>query len=63
MAHSGRIAICGFFAGYAEQQAGPRRFDQILARRLQIIGFFTSDFVHRGPELTARLRGWLRREG
>ncbi len=59
MAHYGRIAICGLIAGYAEQQCGPRRFDQILARRLQVTGFFSPDFAHRGPELTARLRGWL----
>lgn len=59
MANYGRIAICGLIAGYAEQQAGPKRFDQILARRLQVTGFFSPDFVHRGPELTARLRGWL----
>lgn len=59
MAHYGRIALCGLLAGYAETQPGPRRFDQILARRLQITGFFSPDFAHRGPELTARLRGWL----
>ena len=59
MAHYGRIAICGLIAGYAEPQSGPKRFDQILARRLQVTGFFSPDFAHRGPELTARLRGWL----
>jgi len=59
MAHYGRIALCGLVAGYAEAQPGPRRFDQILARRLQITGFFSPDFVDRGTELTARLRGWL----
>ncbi len=59
MAHYGRIALCGLVAGYAEQQPGPVRFDQILARRLQVTGFFSPDFMDRGPELTARLRGWL----
>ena len=59
MANYGRIAICGLIAGYAEHQSGPKRFDQILARRLQVTGFFSPDFVHRGPELTARLRGWM----
>jgi NADPH-dependent curcumin reductase CurA len=59
MAHYGRIALCGLIAGYAEAQPGPARFDQLLARRLQITGFFSPDFVDRGPELTARLRGWL----
>lgn len=59
MAHYGRIAICGLIAGYAEAQPGPRRFDQILARRLQVTGFFSPDFMDRGPELTQRLKGWL----
>lgn len=58
MAHYGRIAICGLMANYAQAQPGPQRFDQILARRLQVTGFFSPDFAHRGPELTARLRGW-----
>jgi NADPH-dependent curcumin reductase CurA len=59
MAHYGRIAICGLMANYAESQPGPRRFDQILARRLQVTGFFSPDFAHRGDELTARLRTWV----
>lgn len=59
MAHYGRIAICGLVANYAEAQPGPRRFDQILARRLQVTGFFSPDFADRGPELTARLRTWV----
>lgn len=59
MAHYGRIAICGLIAGYAAAQPGPARFDQVLARRLQITGFFSPDFAMRGPELTARLRGMV----
>lgn len=59
MAHYGRIAVCGLLANYAEAQPGPRRFDQILARRLQVTGFFSPDFAHRGAELTARLRSWV----
>lgn len=59
MAYYGRIALCGLVAGYAEAQPGPARFDQILARRLQVTGFFSPDFAHRGPELTARLRRWV----
>ncbi|WP_093316177.1 NADP-dependent oxidoreductase [Sphingomonas jatrophae] len=59
MAHYGRIALCGLVANYAEVQPGPARFDQVLARRLQITGFFSPDFAHRGPELTARLRTWV----
>jgi NADPH-dependent curcumin reductase CurA len=59
MAHYGRIALCGLIASY-DDGAGPavRRFDQILMRRLQVTGFFSPDFAHRGPELTARLRAW-----
>lgn len=59
MAYYGRIAVCGLVANYAEAQPGPRRFDQILARRLQVTGFFSPDFADRGPELTARLRRWV----
>lgn len=58
MAHYGRIAICGLMANYAQAQPGPKRFDQILARRLQVTGFFSPDFAHRGPELAERLRTW-----
>jgi NADPH-dependent curcumin reductase CurA len=59
MAHYGRIALCGLIASY-DEGAGPAvtRFDQILMRRLQVTGFFSPDFVHRGPELTALLRAW-----
>lgn len=59
MANYGRIAICGLIAGYATAQAGPKRFDQVLARRLQVTGFFSPDFADRGPELAARLRKWV----
>jgi len=62
MAHYGRVAICGFVATYAADSAspGPRRFDQVLMRRLSIAGFFSPDFAHRGPEYNALLRPWLR---
>lgn len=59
MAHYGRVAVCGLIAGYAEAQTGPKRFDQVLARRLTISGFFSPDFMARGPELTARLHSWV----
>ena len=60
MAHYGRIALCGLVASY-DGGAGPAvtRFDQILMRRLQVTGFFSPDFMDRGPELTQRLRGWV----
>ncbi|WP_454886554.1 NADP-dependent oxidoreductase [Sphingomonas oryzagri] len=58
MAHYGRIALCGLIADYEEAGTVVRRFDQILMRRLQVTGFFSPDFAHRGAELTATLRGW-----
>jgi len=62
MAHYGRIAVCGLVATYAADRAtpGPRRFDQVLMRRLTIAGFFSPDFAHRGPEYNALLKPWLR---
>jgi len=61
MAHYGRIAICGLVATYAAAgpSAGPRRFDQVLMRRLSINGFFSPDFAHRGAEINALMRRWL----
>jgi NADPH-dependent curcumin reductase CurA len=58
MNHYGRIALCGLIASYEEDGMAVRRFDQILMRRLQVTGFFSPDFVQRGPELTAKLRAW-----
>lgn len=61
MAHYGRIAVCGLIATYAADQAsaGPRRFDQVLMRRLTISGFFSPDFMQRGPEINRIMRSWL----
>ncbi len=61
MAHYGRVAVCGLVATYtAEGSApGPKRFDQVLMRRLSITGFFSPDFAARGPEYNALLRPWL----
>lgn len=60
MNNYGRFALCGLIASY-DGGAGPAvtRFDQILAKRLQVTGFFSPDFAARGPELTAKLRGWM----
>ena len=62
MAHYGRVAICGLVATYTADSAtpGPRRFDQVLMRRLSIAGFFSPDFAHRGPEYNSLLQPWLR---
>ncbi|MGK2287124.1 NADP-dependent oxidoreductase [Pedomonas sp. V897] len=61
MALYGRIAVCGLVATYAETGAprGPARFDQILMKRLSVTGFFSPDFMHRGPEINRLMRGWL----
>lgn len=61
MALYGRIAVCGLVATYADGATprGPARFDQILMRRLSVNGFFSPDFMHRGPEINRLLRGWL----
>ncbi|RNJ64109.1 MAG: NADP-dependent oxidoreductase [Porphyrobacter sp. IPPAS B-1204] len=57
MNHYGRIAVCGLLADYtAGTRTAPREFDQVLMRRLRIEGFFSPDFMHHGPALTARLR-------
>jgi NADPH-dependent curcumin reductase CurA len=61
LAHNGRVAVCGLVATYAsdEPTAGPRRFDQVLMRRLTIKGFFAPDWLHRGDEINQLLRPWL----
>lgn len=61
MAHYGRVAVCGLVATYTTEgpAPGPRRFDQVLMRRLSITGFFSPDFAARGPEYEALLRPWL----
>jgi NADPH-dependent curcumin reductase CurA len=61
MAHYGRIAICGLIASYdgAEGATGPRRFDQILMRRLTVSGFFSPDFMQRADEINGLMRPWL----
>ena len=59
MNHYGRVAVCGLLSDYGRgERTTPREFDQVLMRRLRIEGFFSPDFMHHGPELTVRLRGW-----
>lgn len=59
MNHYGRIAVCGLLADYTSGiRTAPAEFDQVLMRRLRIEGFFSPDFMHEGPALTARLRAW-----
>ena len=59
MNHYGRIAVCGLVSDYHGERTAPREFDQVLMRRLRIEGFFSPDFMDKGPELTARLKNWL----
>ncbi|MCU0946990.1 MAG: NADP-dependent oxidoreductase [Porphyrobacter sp.] len=55
----GRIAVCGLLADYGtDTRTAPAEFDQVLMRRLRIEGFFSPDFMHEGPALTARLKAW-----
>lgn len=59
MNHYGRIAVCGLLADYTSgTRTAPAEFDQVLMRRLRVEGFFSPDFMHEGPALTARLRAW-----
>ena len=59
MNHYGRVAVCGLLADYTSgTRTSPREFDQVLMRRLRVEGFFSPDFMHEGPALTARLRAW-----
>ncbi len=61
MALYGRIALCGLMAQYSGdgRAVGPANFDQILMKRLSVIGFFSPDFMDQGERLTAQLREWL----
>ncbi len=61
MALNGRIALCGLMAQYSGdgRARGPENFDQILMKRLSVIGFFSPDFMDQGERLTSELRQWL----
>ena len=61
MALHGRIAVCGLIAGYKGDEAapGPARFDQVLMKRLTIIGIFLPDFMDRRTTYAPVLRKWL----
>ena len=55
MALYGRIALCGLVNDYLNAPTQPRRFDQILMKRLRVEGFFSPDFADQGAMLTAKL--------
>ncbi len=61
MALHGRVAVCGLIDGYSgdEPAPGPRRFDQVLMKRLTIAGFFLPDYFDRGAAHKAALRRWF----
>ncbi len=60
MALFGRVGICGLINNYdkVDPIPGPYKFDQVLMKRLTIIGFFSPDFYHRGPDVDRRMRPW-----
>jgi len=60
MALFGRVGICGLIINYEHEELlpGPRRFDQVLMKRLRYIGFFSPDFYVRGPEVNRIMRPW-----
>jgi NADPH-dependent curcumin reductase CurA len=55
MALYGRIALCGLVNDYLNAPTQPRRFDQILMKRLRVEGFFSPDFADQGAMLTEKL--------
>jgi hypothetical protein len=61
MALHGRIAVCGLIAGYKGDKAapGPAHFDQVLMKRLTIMGIFLPDYMTRREIYYPILRQWL----
>ena len=57
-----RIAVCGRVAEYAsgDKQPGPYNFDQILARRVTVKGFFSPDWFDQTDDMEAQLMDWYR---
>jgi NADPH-dependent curcumin reductase CurA len=60
MALYGRIGICGLIEGYTSEHGmpGPRRFDQILMKRLTVKGIFLPDFLAKGSNYYDPLKSW-----
>jgi NADPH-dependent curcumin reductase CurA len=61
MALHGRIAVSGLIAGYKGDKAapGPARFDQVLMKRLTIVGIFLPDYMDRWVNYYPVLRNWM----
>jgi NADPH-dependent curcumin reductase CurA len=60
MALFGRVAVCGLLVNYDKETPipGPYKFDQVLMKRLEITGFFSPDFYHRGPDVNRKMQPW-----
>jgi NADPH-dependent curcumin reductase CurA len=58
----GRVAMCGALSEYEspEPQPGPTNLFQIVANNLTVRGFRASAYLHRQPEATRELGGWLK---
>lgn len=61
LALGARIALCGLISGYnaAEARPGPANLFQLIVRRASIQGLLLWDFLHRLPEATEHLLGWV----
>lgn len=62
MALYSRIAVCGMVANYgaSEKPPGPRNFDQILAKRITVKGFFSPDWFDQTQSMEEQLMGWYK---
>ncbi|MEB4613556.1 NADP-dependent oxidoreductase [Leucobacter sp. M11] len=57
----GRGAICGSIVGYnsTEPVAGPDNLSNLITRSLRLEGFTIGNHLHRFPEFSAEMAGWL----
>lgn len=57
----GRAAICGSIVGYnsTERAPGPDNLANLTTRSLRLEGFTIGNHLHRFPEFSAEMAGWL----
>jgi NADPH-dependent curcumin reductase CurA len=57
----GRVALCGAVSQYesADPQAGPSNLFQAVSNDLTLRGFRGSSYLHRLPDVTREVGGWL----
>jgi NADPH-dependent curcumin reductase CurA len=55
----GRVALCGAVSQYEAPPQGPRNLFQAVANDLTLRGFRGSSHLHRFPDATRELGGWL----